>query len=261
MESIKRELFRIRSFELTTKSAFIVEKLLWMLIAISGIVWFCFFMAYQVNIWNNNKIIISKSNMDLSDVEYPAITFCSNKGYMHGVVDRLGNFIDPDKKVKNEFLAKIRKSLVKCAIKRNPPSLDLINDLAWVCPEFEYAIEYEEYDIFYDDIPDEVLDLCDLLIFIHECKSNSESIQMIYENILDYLSEEVAFSKWNIGKSTIEYLDSETKFPCDYDLPEEIDWNVMIENNTDMLTLLIQAIKAHHDDFEEFDWTSDNIGS
>ena len=118
--AIKDELLMIRTLELSKKTTLVMEKVLWILIALCGTVWFCFFMASQVKLWKENKIIISNAAMDLSEVDYPSITFCSERGYKYGVAQRLGNYLNPDKKINNQLLAWIRKATLMCAISLNP---------------------------------------------------------------------------------------------------------------------------------------------
>ena len=120
IEAIKDELLMIRTLELSKRTTFIVEKILWILIALSGTVWFCFFMASQVQIWKENKIIVSNAVIDLSEIDYPSVTFCSERGYRYGIAQRLGNYLNPDRNMNNQLLAWIRKATIECAISLNP---------------------------------------------------------------------------------------------------------------------------------------------
>ena len=116
IESLKEELWNIRTLDLTRSTIKIVERVFWILVAISGTIWFFYFMSFQVQLWNKNSIFISKAKMKLADIDYPAITFCSTRANKHGVAERLGNYIDPSKKVDNEFLIWLRKTALDCSI-------------------------------------------------------------------------------------------------------------------------------------------------
>ena len=116
VESLKEELWNIRTLDLTRSTIKIVERVFWILVAISGTLWFFYFMSFQIQLWNRNSIFISKAKMKLADIDYPAITFCSTRANKHGVAERLGNYIDPSKKVDNEFLIWLRKTALDCSI-------------------------------------------------------------------------------------------------------------------------------------------------
>ena len=45
-------------------------------LGISGTVWACYFMTAQIKLWYENPYIITKSNVNLSSLKYPAITIC-----------------------------------------------------------------------------------------------------------------------------------------------------------------------------------------
>ena len=67
---------------------------------------------------------------ELSDIDYPAITFCSQGANKLGIAERLGNHIDPNVVVKNGTIAWIQKHMVKCAL------LEFYNnggDYYWYC--------------------------------------------------------------------------------------------------------------------------------
>ena len=57
-------------------------------------------------------------NIDLSEVEYPAITICSEQTTKYAFAERLGNYLDPDEshpdllpKLQNKFLEKTLENL------------------------------------------------------------------------------------------------------------------------------------------------------
>ena len=45
---------------------------------------------------DENPLIDIDFDIDLSDVEYPAITICSEQTTKYAFAERLGNYIDPD---------------------------------------------------------------------------------------------------------------------------------------------------------------------
>ena len=45
---------------------------------------------------DENPLIAIRGDIDLSEVEYPAITICSEQTTKYAFAERLGNYIDPD---------------------------------------------------------------------------------------------------------------------------------------------------------------------
>ena len=121
-DSIKRELQNIRTVDLTKESTHIYGRGVWTMIAMFGLIWFFFFMNFQIQLWNDKNIILSKALMELSDIDYPGVTFCSKSVNKLGVCERLGNYLNPDIKLDIESLSWIKKSVIKCAIEQRSPS-------------------------------------------------------------------------------------------------------------------------------------------
>ena len=72
----------------------IVEIFLWISLGILGITWILYIM--NVMIKDENPLIAIRGDIDLSEVEYPAITICSEQTTKYAFAERLGNYIDPD---------------------------------------------------------------------------------------------------------------------------------------------------------------------
>ena len=72
------ELRGITTIDLAFKSASFVEKTIWLLILLIGTVWVFYFIALQFEIWcEQPSIVTNAENVKLSDLNYPAMTFCS----------------------------------------------------------------------------------------------------------------------------------------------------------------------------------------
>ena len=125
-KSIKEEILKFRTLELISTVNGIIEKIFWSLIALAGTIWFFYFMSFQIKLWNENKIVISPAATKLSDIKYPAVTFCSPSANKYGVAERLGNYLNPNIKVNHEFLTWIRKVAVNC-ISHNGTNKDMIS--------------------------------------------------------------------------------------------------------------------------------------
>ena len=116
LRSLKEELWNIRTIDLTRSTQRIVEKVFWLLIALAGTIWFCYFMAYQVELWRKNVIFISKAKVKLAEVNYPAVSFCSRKANKYGVAERLGNHLDARAEIDSEFLTWLRQTAINCSL-------------------------------------------------------------------------------------------------------------------------------------------------
>ena len=77
-QALFNELKGITTIDLAFRSASILEKIMWMIILLIGTIWASYFIQLQFVIWDQQPSIIIKSdNVKLSDLNYPAMTFCS----------------------------------------------------------------------------------------------------------------------------------------------------------------------------------------
>ena len=108
----REELNNITTLNLITSSGSILEKILWALIAICGtIIIYLIFMKQLAN-WRDNPTLVTKVTKKLADMPLPAVTFCQKGLQKYGIVEQLGNYIDPKKKVPKEVVA-IRNEFLK----------------------------------------------------------------------------------------------------------------------------------------------------
>ena len=107
-QDLKDELLNFRFLQLVKFTSYLAEKVFWIILALSGMVWFVYCMTNQFMIWNTNKTVISKASTKLSDLDYPALSICSKTAAKYGIAERLGNYIDPKKTLKNEHLQWIK---------------------------------------------------------------------------------------------------------------------------------------------------------
>ena len=90
----------------------IVEVFLWISLGIVGIAWIMYIMNMVIK--DENPLTAIRGDIDLSDVEYPAITICSEQTTKYAFAERLGNYIDPElelsdplKKLKKRFFDRL----------------------------------------------------------------------------------------------------------------------------------------------------------
>ena len=116
LRDIKEEILKIRTYELTKTASLIVERILWIVVAIIGFVWFISFTSSQIVLWNTHKTLVSKARLKLSDIDYPATTFCSKSANKYGIVERFGNHLNPKGNLDHDFLSWIKRKALECSL-------------------------------------------------------------------------------------------------------------------------------------------------
>ena len=61
--------------------------------------WTCFNLIFatfiKVILWDESPSILIQGNIQTADLKYPAVTLCPKVSTKYGIVERLGNYIDP----------------------------------------------------------------------------------------------------------------------------------------------------------------------
>ena len=123
IEKLKKEILGFRTIGLMKSATLIIEKLFWLLITMAGTMWFLFFVAFQINLWNTHNTVATKAQLELSDIDYPAVTFCSHVANKQGIAERFGNYLNPNAKLKDENLAWFRKQALNCSFEKQVPKV------------------------------------------------------------------------------------------------------------------------------------------
>ena len=108
----REELTNITTLNLITSSGSMLEKILWAMVAIGGTIFIYNVVDLQLDNWRDNPALVTKVTRKLADMPLPAVTFCPKAMQKYGLVERLGNYIDPEKKVPKEVVA-IRNEFLK----------------------------------------------------------------------------------------------------------------------------------------------------
>ena len=109
---LRNELKNVRSIDLACKSEKLTEKCVWTLLGIIGIVWACYFIPGQIELWKESPSIVTKGQAELSDIKYPGISIRMPGSTHYGIAERMGNLLksyDPPE----EFL-QIRNIYLLC---------------------------------------------------------------------------------------------------------------------------------------------------
>ena len=100
-EAITVEVRGIKSIDMTFKAKNVVEQLFWASFGMIGVIWAVFFILNVLQ--DKNPIIIRSQDFQLSDLNYPAITACTDLNTKYSMVERLGNYFDSTKKLPSKL--------------------------------------------------------------------------------------------------------------------------------------------------------------
>ena len=152
---LREELDGITTLNLFLNSTNILEKLLWVTIAILGTLFIYDIVFAQLTYWQMHPDVTIYGRKKLAKIVPPAITLCSSGLQKFGVFERLANYIDPNKSVPYEILAIRNEGITLDFLEFNlHPSIN-DNSLWYQFLDFckmikkqngELSITYEEHD-------------------------------------------------------------------------------------------------------------------
>ena len=115
--ALREELTNIRTLDLISRTSNILEKIFWAIIAICGTIFIYDVVVIQLQNWKDNPTLATTVSKRLQDLPLPAITFCHKGLQKYGLVEHLGNHIDPEKEVPKEVLG-VRNEFLKVQYQR-----------------------------------------------------------------------------------------------------------------------------------------------
>ena len=134
LRMIANEIESIGSIELAVKATNILERFLWVTFFVIGVSWLGYFMTGVIDDVNPKTSI--RMPLEISDLEYPAITLCSDVTTKYTITEVLGNHIDPTVKLPSK-LEKMKYNIMKNYLINFPIGARY----KWTCgptPGFEY---------------------------------------------------------------------------------------------------------------------------
>ena len=111
---LRNELKNVRSIDLAWESVNYVERGFWMLLAVLGIAWACYFIPGQIELWKESPSIVTKGQAELSDLKYPGISIRMPGSTKYGIAERMGNFLKSDDPLE-EFI-QVRNIFLVCGL-------------------------------------------------------------------------------------------------------------------------------------------------
>ena len=97
MRRIVDEIESIGSIELAVKATNILEKILWITFFVIGVSWLGYFMKEIID--NNNPKTSIRLPLEVKDLEYPAITICSESTTKYALPEVIANQLDPNSSI------------------------------------------------------------------------------------------------------------------------------------------------------------------
>lgn len=137
LTELKEELNDISSYRRALHTRNVLEKLLWISIALCGTGFIFHIVQNQLIYWNENQVLITKKSVPLSELKSPAVTYCSKGLYKNGLAERMINYLDNNVKNNETQLPKeavsIQVGILKTYIKKKVD--DVYTDEVYLCTD------------------------------------------------------------------------------------------------------------------------------
>ena len=111
MRSIKSSI--ILSIKLATEASAITEKLIWISFAILGSTYFGHLLVSQVESWDEHSVMTFKGYESISNIDYPALTFCTRTNSKYAIMERIGNVLNLESEFTNRLFLPLRNDFIK----------------------------------------------------------------------------------------------------------------------------------------------------
>ena len=109
----------VGSLSLCFNATNIIEKICWFLIGIFGTICMSIVVLDQIESWSLNPIIASRKLIKLSEVDFPAITFCHQGNTRMELAERMLNVADQKDSKVRQLRSLFLKNSVEFMMKKN----------------------------------------------------------------------------------------------------------------------------------------------
>ena len=123
----------IVSLKQAIESACFIEKFIWICMGTLGSIYFRYLLVSQVNSWDENSILVSHERKSINEIDFPAITFCTQKSTKYAVAERIGNSLSFESIFRREELLSLRNDLIRFEV-----DFDFEETQAWMKAEERY---------------------------------------------------------------------------------------------------------------------------
>ena len=123
----------IVSLKQAIESAYFIEKLIWICMGTLGSIYFGYLLVSQVNSWDENSILVSHERKSINEIDFPAITFCTQKSTKYAIAERIGNSLSLESSFKRGELLSLRNDFIRFDV-----DFDFEKTKAWILAENRY---------------------------------------------------------------------------------------------------------------------------
>ena len=145
--AIKEELTNVRTLDLIARTTSILEKIFWSIIAICGTIFIYHVVTLQLENWRDNPMLATSITKQLADMPLPAVTFCHKGLQKYGPIEKLGNYINPNKSIPKEVVA-IRNEFLKVQFQKLNGRIDHSENFCEWLDSISWTDEGKENVIF-----------------------------------------------------------------------------------------------------------------
>ena len=123
----------------------IIEKLIWIAFAILGTTYFGHLLVSQITSWNEHSVITLKGHERISDIDYPAVTFCTMTNSKYAIMERIGNVLDLDSDFTKKHILPVRNDIIE---------IDVNDESSWAEYHYnedclgDYRYKHDQYEEF-----------------------------------------------------------------------------------------------------------------
>ena len=110
-DALNNQFNNFTSIEFVRKASNLIEKLIWIIIAVGGTGYIGQIMYVQLFVMVENPFVLEKETIDLLNLTHPAVTFCPKMTSELGIVEGLGNYLNLSEGIPPEAIV-IRNELI-----------------------------------------------------------------------------------------------------------------------------------------------------
>ena len=101
-----------------------------------GSIYFRYLLVSQVNSWDENSILVSHERKSINEIDFPAITFCTQNSTKYAIAERIGNSLSLESSFRRKELLSLRNDLIRFDV-----DFDFEKTQAWIKAEKKYKDE------------------------------------------------------------------------------------------------------------------------
>ena len=138
-DALNTQFNNFTSIEFVRKASNLIEKFIWMFIAVAGTIWIGKMLYVQLLVMEDFPVVKSKETSNLLNMTYPAVTFCPKMTSKLALIEGLGNYLDLNKGIPPEAFV-IRNEYIKTNWQNRIKKVGC--DMAWSTSETNSLANY-----------------------------------------------------------------------------------------------------------------------